>query len=165
MCSWPSWESILAPLDFVHHSLRTPPCQLLNSHTFSFYLIGFFYSEANVKELAAQPGIDPRLQTSSTTTALPQHHHSATTAPPQRHHSTTTAPPQHHHSTTTAPPQHHHSTTTAPPQHHHSTTTAPPQHHHSTTTAPPQHHHSTVTFLFLPNPSSFTLEPTYFMVI
>ena len=55
----------------------TPPCQMLNSHTFSFYLIGFFHSEINVKELAAQPGIDPRPSGF-------------------KHHNTTTTPPLHH---------------------------------------------------------------------
>ena len=53
---------------------------------FSFYLIGFFHSESNVKELAAKPGIDPR--------PLGFEHHSTTA--PQQHHSTTTAPPLHH---------------------------------------------------------------------
>ena len=37
---------------------------------FSFYLIGFFHSETNVKELAAEPGIDPR--------SLGFEHHSTT---------------------------------------------------------------------------------------
>ena len=47
--------------------LRTPQPGPLHHRTngwtatlFSFYLIGFFHSETNVKELAAQPGIDPR---------------------------------------------------------------------------------------------------------
>ena len=47
--------------------LRTPqpgplhhPTNCWTATLFSFYLIGFFHSETNVKELAAQPGIDPR---------------------------------------------------------------------------------------------------------
>ena len=38
----------------------TPPCQLLNSHTLFILPNRFFHSVTDAKELAGEPGIDPR---------------------------------------------------------------------------------------------------------
>ena len=38
----------------------TPPCQLLNSHPFFILPNRFFHSVTDAKELAGEPGIDPR---------------------------------------------------------------------------------------------------------
>ena len=72
---WKQLKSTLGPRGLctsqhwpLHHRANCRTC----TH-FSFYLIGFFHSETNVKELAAQPGIDDR--------CLGLGHHSTTSTP------------------------------------------------------------------------------------